>query len=66
MIDLRLLVTLNVAMSDDEWLENLNRLADLIENGTITPRIDGDAIASLRLTPSGAALLRTMPATAAP
>ena len=64
MIDLRLLVTLNVAMTDDEWLSNVNRLADMIENGTVAPRTNGDLITSLRLTPYGSALLSILPAAA--
>lgn len=62
MINLKLLTELNIAYSDAELLDVINGLGDLLEAGTIRAECDGDAITSLRLTPLGAALLRTLPA----
>jgi hypothetical protein len=65
MINLKFLTALNVAIDDDELLDYIDFLAAEIENGRLVATIDKDAITGLRLTPSGAAMLRTLPATSA-
>jgi hypothetical protein len=58
MINIRFLTALNVAVNDAELLDCIDFLSAEIENGNLAATIDGDAIISLRLTPSGAALLK--------
>jgi hypothetical protein len=64
MIDLRLLTSLNVAMSDaDDLIENV---ATAIEDGNVAADSDLDTITSLRLTEQGRrAWPMTLPATSA-
>jgi hypothetical protein len=65
-VNLKLLAALNVAHSDSDLLSYIDFLVGEIENGNIAPKIDGDAIVSLYLTPVGKAMLPpTLPAATA-
>jgi hypothetical protein len=66
MIDLRLLTSLNVAMSDAELLDLIENVATAIEDGNVAADSDLDTITSLRLTEQGRrAWPMTLPATSA-
>jgi hypothetical protein len=66
MIDLRLLTSLNVAMSDAELLDLIENVATAIEDGNVAADSDLDTITSLRLTEqSRRAWPMTLPATSA-
>ena len=65
MMNLKFLTSLNVAYDDDELLDVIEHLAAEIEAGTLAPKIQGDAIVSLYLTPAGLATLPTLPDAAA-
>jgi hypothetical protein len=56
-LNLKFLVALNVAHSDDELLDHIDFLAGQLENGNIAAAVDGDLILSLYLTETGIAAL---------